>query len=86
MKLDIRAFGFAAGTVVAAFFLVCSATYRVAPQWYARQYTLFMHVDLARYGQQPGWGNVVLGTVGWGVGVAVLSGLVAWVYDRSARA
>ena len=85
MRLDSRAFALAAGTMVAAFFLLCSTAYRIVPDWYARQYTLFMHVDLTKYGRIPGWGEVILGTVGWGVGVAILALLLAGIYNRLAR-
>ena len=85
MKLDSRASAFAAGTVVAAFFLLCSLAYRLVPQWYTKQYTVFMHVDLSRYGQQPGWAQVIAGTIGWGVGVAVVAALIASLYNRTAR-
>lgn len=86
MKLDPKAFGVAAGTITAAFFLICSTTYRLVPGWYARQYTLFMHVDLARCGQQPGWGQIALGTIGWWLAAWALASLVIVLYNRTARA
>jgi hypothetical protein len=85
MKLDPKAFGMAAGTITAAFFLICSTAYRLVPDWYTRQYTLFMHVDLARFGQQPSWGQIVLGVIGWWIAAWALTTLAVLLYNRRAR-
>lgn len=82
MKLNARALGTTVGAITTMFFLVCSILFRLVPGWYAKQYQLFMHVDLVKAGQPPGWGEILLGTLGWGLGTWFLAGLAAVLYNR----
>jgi hypothetical protein len=82
MKLNVKAMALAAGNVVAGFFLLCSLLYAIAPRTADLTSHLF-HIDVTSIFRPITIVDVVLGTICWWVGMALLAGMAATLYNRS---
>ena len=82
MRLDPRAFGWAAGTVAVTLFLICSLAVALAPETTAAVGGFLLHVDLQGFTRSLTWTNFVGGVLGWGIFATVVSSLLAVLYNR----
>lgn len=82
MKLDIRAFAIAVGGVTAAAFTICAFFVAVAPESTRAFFSYLFHIDLTGMASTISWGSFFAGLLGTGLGMALLSGAVAALYNR----
>ncbi len=85
MKLDIRAVAIAMGGVSAAVFAVCAFFVAVAPETTMAVFSCLFHVDLTKLARPISWGSFVAGLLGTSLGMALLAGVTAWLYNRLAK-
>jgi hypothetical protein len=85
MKLDIRAFALAVGGVTAAGFTICAFFVAVAPEATRAFFSYLFHIDLTGMASTISWGSFFAGLLGTGLGMAILAGAVAWIYNRLFR-
>ena len=85
MKLDTRAFAFAAAIVAAGLFLICGFSVAVAPEATTNFAGHLIHADLSGITRSLTWGNFLGGLVCWTVGIGVVGVALAWLYNRLAR-
>jgi hypothetical protein len=82
MRLDPRAFGFAAGIVAVILFAVCAFAVAIAPEFTTVVGGYLLHADLSSFTRSLTWGNFIGGLLGWGIGTAIVFALVATLYNR----
>lgn len=82
MKLDGRAFGFAAAAVAAALWTVCAAGIAIAPHASIQFFSAITHLDLATLGRPVTWGNYVLGLISWSIAAGLAAGTAGTMYNR----
>lgn len=82
MKLDSRAFALAVGVVTAAVFTICAFFVAIAPEATRAFFSYLFHIDLTGMASTISWGSFFAGLLGTGLGMAVLAGAVAWLYNR----
>lgn len=82
MRLDARAFGFAAGTTAAALFILCAVAVAIAPGPTTAFAGYLIHTDLSGMSRSLTLGNFVGGLICWALGAALTFWLVAAIYNR----
>ena len=82
MKLSVKAMAVALGNVTAAFFVLCSLLYAVAPRTVGWTSHLF-HVDVTSIFRPVTVLDVVLGAICWWLLMAAISGAATMLYNRS---
>jgi len=82
MKLDARAFALAVGNVAAIAFFICWAAFALAPGL-ARPTGAMFHMDYMMVYRRVGFGDLVVGVVGWWVISAILALATAILYNRA---
>ena len=86
MKLDVRAAALAAGSIAVLVYALCTAFCVLVPEsTLVYVTTVLFHIDVSGLYRQMTWGSFVVSLVGWGLGTAVVSGAMAWLYNRLAR-
>ena len=86
MKLDVRAAALAAGSIAALVYALCSAFCALVPESTVVNFTTdFLHIDITGLYRQITWRILVVGLLGWTLGMAVVAGSMAWFYNRLAR-
>jgi hypothetical protein len=86
MKLDVRAAGFAAGSIAALAYVLCTAFCALVPEpTVVYLTTAFLHIDITGLHRQITWETFLLGFLGSGLGTAVAAAATAWLYNRLAR-
>jgi hypothetical protein len=84
MKLKTGAFAAAAGIVAAAVSAICAAFVAIAPDSATALASAVIHLDLTGLARPVTLGTFVGGVVFWGLGMAVVFGVAAAIYDRLA--
>lgn len=82
MRLDSRAFGYAAGTVAAALFVLCALGVAVAPAATTAMASAIIHIDLSGMARTITWGTFFAGLVCWTLGVGLTFAAVGGLYNR----
>ena len=82
MRLDARAFGFAAGLTAAALFTLCAVAVAIAPGPTTAFAGHLIHTDLSGLSRSLTLGNFVGGLICWALGAALTFWLVAAIYNR----
>jgi hypothetical protein len=85
MKLDVRAFGVAAGATGAVLFVICALAVAIAPDATTAFAGHLIHVDLSGMSRTLTLGSFVGGLICWSVGTALTFSLVAAIYNRLAK-
>lgn len=85
MRLDVRAFALAVGNVAAIAFFVCWAAFAIVPGL-ARPTGAMFHIDYSMVYRRVGWGDLVVGLIGWWLVSAALAGATAILYNRAVGA
>ena len=86
MKLDVRAAALATGGIAALAYALCTVLCVVLPEsTVADLGTALFHVDLTGLYRQITWGIFLGGLLGSGLGMAVMAGATAWLYNRLTR-
>lgn len=84
MNLNVRAAAIALGTTTAVFSILCSLLLMAVPGAAGWSYRLF-HIDVSGIFRPVTPIDVVVGSIcGW-VLLAVIGGVAAWLYNRTAR-
>ena len=81
MKLNIVAFGFAVGTVVAAAFTICAFFVAVAAQATADFIGYLLHINLSGLTRSISWGSYVAGVLAVGIWTALWAAVAAKLYN-----
>jgi hypothetical protein len=82
MRLDVRAFGTAAGIVAAVLFTVCALAVAAAPGPVTAFAGYLVHMDLSGMSRAVTLGNFVGGLIVWTLGTAAAFGSAAAIYNR----
>jgi len=82
MRLDTRAFAFAAGATAAVLFTICAIAVAIAPGPTTAVFSYLVHLDLSTLPRTLTVGSFLGGLVCWTVGAALTFGLVAAIYNR----
>ena len=84
MRLDSRAFGFAAGTVAGVLFSLCALAVAVAPDAATALASSLIHLDLTGFARTITWVGYFTGLVCWTLGVGLVFAAVGGLYNRYA--
>ena len=84
MRLDSRAFGYAAATVAAALFVLCALGIALAPAATTAMASTLIHIDLSGMTRTITWPTFFSGLVCWTVGVGLTFAAVGGLYNRFA--
>lgn len=84
MRLNAKAMAVALANVTAAFFVLCSTLYAIAPRTVAWTSHLF-HVDVTSIFRPITVLDVVLGAICWWLLMAAIAGATASLYNRTVR-
>ena len=82
MRLEPRALGLAAGLVAMALFVICATAVALAPDFTTAAGGFLFHADLSSFTRSVSLDNFVGGLLGWSVGTAAVSALMAVLYNR----
>jgi hypothetical protein len=82
MRLDTRAFAFAAGMTAAVLFTLCALAVAIAPGPTTAFFGYLMHLDLSTLPMTLTLGSFVGGLVCWTLGTALTFGFAASIYNR----
>jgi len=86
MMFDAKRLALAAATVTAFLWLVCSAAVSLAPEAAMTIALQMMHAQQSEFTWHLSWSGVLIGLVAWTISAAVAAWLLAWTYNRLARA
>ena len=86
MTFDPTRLALAAAIVTASLWLVCSAAVSVAPGPSMTVALQMMHAQPGEFTWHLSWRGVLIGLVAWTIWAAVAAWLLAWTYNRLARA
>ena len=84
MRLDPRAFGFAAGIVAAVLFSLCALAVWLAPQTTTAMFGYLIHLDLSGISRTLPLGSFVGGLICWALGTGLTLAVGAALYNRLA--
>jgi hypothetical protein len=85
MRLDPRAFGFSAGLVAAALFILCALGVWLAPEATTAMFGMLIHADLSGIVRTLTPGSFLAGLICWTVGTGLTFAAVASLYNRLTR-
>ena len=85
MRLDIKSFAFAAGTVAAILFTLCALAVAISPGSTTALASYVVHIDLGGLARPLTWASFVGGLVFWAIGTGLVFGAAAGLYNRFAR-
>lgn len=83
MKLNIRAFAFAVGAVVAASFAFCAFFVAIAPEATAEFIGYLLHINLSGLPRPITWTSYVAGVLTIGIWTALWAAAAAKIYNFS---
>ena len=83
---DAKRLALAAAIVTAFLWLVCSAAVSLAPGPSMTVALQMMHAQRGEFAWHLSWGSVLIGLVAWTIWAAAAAWLLAWTYNRLARA
>ena len=81
MKLDVRGFSIAVGTVVAAAFSICAFFVAIAPEATAAFLSYILHINLTGLTRAITWPSYFAGVVAIGVWMALWGAVAAGLYN-----
>lgn len=84
MRIDSRAFGYAAGITAAVLYTLCAAFVAIAPRATTAFFGLVMHMDLSSVTRPLTWTAFICGLLFWAIGTGLTFAFAAWLYDRFA--
>ena len=82
MRLDTRAFAFAAGITAAVLFTLCALAVAIAPGATTGFFGYLVHLDLSALPRTLTFGSFVGGLICWTLGAGLTFGLAAAIYNR----
>jgi hypothetical protein len=82
MRLDARAFGMAAGLVAAMLFTICALAVALAPDQTGALAGYLMHMNMAGMARTVTLGSFIGGLIIWSLGIAIVFGSAAAIYNR----
>ena len=82
MRLDTRAFAFAAAIVAAVLFTLCALAVAIAPGLTIAVFGYMVHLDLSALPAALTPGSFVGGLVCWTLGTGLTFGFAAAIYNR----
>ena len=85
MRLDTRAFAFAAGATAATLYTLCALAVAISPAPMTAFFSTVTHLDLTRLGRPLTWGGFVVGLTWWTAYAAAAFGLASAIYNRLTR-
>ncbi|MBI2486381.1 MAG: hypothetical protein HYW01_05380 [Deltaproteobacteria bacterium] len=85
MKLDTRAFAIAVGVVTAAVSTICAFFVELAPEAAETFFGYLFHLDLTGLSRTISWGGFFIGLIGSFLGMTLVGGAVAWLYNSLTR-
>lgn len=81
MKLNVSAFGFAVGIVMAAAFTICAFFVAVAPDATAAAIGYLLHINLSGLTRSITWLSYVAGVLAIGLWAALWAAVAAAIYN-----
>ena len=86
MKFDVRAVALAVGSITALIYTVCTVFCVLVPESILVYVTtVLFHFDASGLYREVTWGSFIVSLLGWGVGMAIVAGATAWLYNLAAR-
>lgn len=86
MKLDVRAAALAAGIISALIYTACTVFCVLVPEsTLVYVTTLLFHIDVSGLFRHITWEGFIISLLGWGLGMAFVTGATAWLYNLAAR-
>ena len=85
MRLDTRAFAFAAGAAAASLYTLCAVAVAINPDAMTAFFSAVTHLDLTRLGRPLTWSGFLLGLVWWTGWAGAAFGLASAIYNRLTR-
>lgn len=82
MKLDVKAFATAIGTVTAILFAACAFFIAIAPEPTMAFFGYLLHVDFGGIARPITWGGFFAGLIATGLGTAFLGAAIGALYNR----
>jgi hypothetical protein len=82
MRIDPRAYAFAAGITAAVLFTLCSLAVAIAPASATAFLGYLVHTDFSSLQRTLTVGSFIGGLIGWTVGTVLTFGFAAVVYNR----
>lgn len=81
MKLNVSAFSFAVGIVVAAAFTICALFVAIAPEATAATIGYLLHIDLSGVVGGLTWPSYIAGVLAMGLWTALWAAVAAVIYN-----
>ena len=86
MKLDVRAAALAAGSITALVYTFCTVFCVLVPEsTLVYVTTVLFHFDASGLYRAVTWESFIVSLLGWGVGMAFVTGATAWLYNLTAQ-
>ena len=85
MRIEPKAFGYAAGVTAALLSTVCAAFVALAPATAATLFGFVVHMDVSSLEPRVTWTAFLTGLLFWSVFVGLAFAFAAWLYDRLER-
>jgi hypothetical protein len=82
MKLDVRAYGIAAGVTAAVVFILCALALVVAPGATTAMFGYMLHLDLSAMQRTLTFGSFLGALIAWTLGTGLTFAFAAAVYNR----
>lgn len=85
MRLDTRAFAFAAGAAAGTLYTLCALAVAINPGATTAFFSTVTHLDLTRLGRPLTWTGFLVGLAWWTVWAGAAFGLASAIYNRLTR-
>jgi hypothetical protein len=86
MKFDVRAAALAVGSITVLVYTLCTVFCVLVPEsTLVYVTTLLFHIDVTGLYRHITWGSFIVSLLGWGLGMAFMAGVTAWLYNLAAR-
>ena len=86
MRLDVRATALAVGSITALIYTLCTVFCVLVPEsTLVYVTTLLFHIDVSGLFRHITWGSFIVSLLSWGLGMAVVAGATAWLYNLTSQ-
>ncbi len=86
MRLDVRATALAVGSITVLIYTLCTVFCVLVPEsTLVYVTTVLFHIDVSGLFRHITWGSFIVSLLCWGLGMAIVAGATAWLYNLTAR-